>query len=53
VAGSWIRFYNVELHNVYASKNIIRAKKSRRMRWAGHVTGMEEIRNAFKIWWNT
>jgi hypothetical protein len=23
--------------------------KSRRMRWAGHVAGMEEMRNAHKI----
>jgi hypothetical protein len=32
-----------------ASPNIIRAIKSRRMRWYGHVTSMEETRNAFKI----
>jgi hypothetical protein len=27
--------------------NIIRVIKSRRLRWEGHVTRMEEIRNAY------
>jgi hypothetical protein len=31
------RLHNEELHNLYASPNIIRAIKSRRIRWAGHV----------------
>ena len=29
--------------------NIVRAIKSRRLKWAGHVAKMEEGRNAFKI----
>ena len=29
--------------------NIVRAIKSRRLRWAGHVARMEEGRSAFKI----
>jgi hypothetical protein len=32
VAGSWRRLHNEELRNVYASPDIIRAIKSRRMR---------------------
>jgi hypothetical protein len=32
-----------ELHNLYASLNIIWGIKSR---WAGHVASMEEMRNA-------
>jgi hypothetical protein len=28
--------YNEELHNLYASPNIIRLITSRRMRWTGH-----------------
>jgi hypothetical protein len=32
---------NEELNNLYSSPNIIRVTKSKRMRWARHVTGME------------
>ena len=31
------------------SPNIVRAIKSRRLRWAGYVARMEESRDAFKI----
>ena len=31
------------------SPNIVRVIKSRRLRWAGHLTTMEEFRSAFKI----
>jgi len=41
VAGSWRRLHNEELHDLYASENIIRMKKSR-MRWVGHVARMGE-----------
>ena len=34
---------------MYRSTNIVRAIKSRRLRWAGHVARMEEGRSAFKI----
>jgi hypothetical protein len=34
---------------LYSSQNIIRTIKSRRMRWAGHVAGMGEKRNARRI----
>jgi hypothetical protein len=34
---------------LYASLNIIRVVKSRRIRWVGDVAFMGEIRNAYKI----
>jgi hypothetical protein len=49
VAGGWRRLHNEEFHNLYSSRNIIRVIKSRRMRWAGHVSRMRKTRNAYKI----
>jgi hypothetical protein len=34
---------------LYRSLNIVRGIKSRRLRWAGHVSRMEEGRSVFKI----
>jgi hypothetical protein len=48
VAGGWRRLHIEELHNLYAS-SIIRVINSRGMRWAGRVTGMEEMRNSYKM----
>ena len=47
--GGWRRLHNEELHSLYRSPNIVRVIKSRRLRWAGHVTRIEEGGNAFKI----
>jgi hypothetical protein len=47
--GSWIKFYNDELHSLYSSPNIVRVIKSRSMRWAGHVTRMGEGRGVYKV----
>jgi hypothetical protein len=50
VAGYWRRRrHNEELNNLYAS-NIIRVIKSK-MRWAGHVACMGEMRNVYKKFW--
>jgi hypothetical protein len=45
VEGGWRRLHNEELHNLYASPNIISMMKPWRMRWAGHVARREEMRN--------
>jgi hypothetical protein len=49
VTGSWRKLHNEELHNLYSLPSIIRMINSRRMTWAGHVAGMGEKRNAYKI----
>jgi hypothetical protein len=41
--------HDEELHNLYSLSEIIRMIKLRRMRWAGHVACMEEMRNAYRI----
>jgi len=48
VAGGWRRVDNEHLHNLYASPNIIRVIKSRRMDM-GRLARMEEMRNAYNI----
>jgi hypothetical protein len=49
VTGGWRRLHNEELHNLYSSPIIIRIIKSRRMRWAGHVTRIGEKRNMCRL----
>jgi hypothetical protein len=49
VAGGWRRLHNEELHNLYASPDIVMVIKSRRVRWAGHVALTGKMRNAYNI----
>jgi hypothetical protein len=49
VTGGWRRLHYEDLHDLYISLNIIKVITSRRMRRAGHVTRMGEMRNAYRI----
>jgi hypothetical protein len=45
----WRKVHNDEFHGLYSSPNIVRAIKSRRMRWAGHVAHMGEGRSVYRV----
>jgi hypothetical protein len=49
VTGEWRKLHSKELHNLYSSPVIIRQIKSRRMRWAGHVSRVGEERKVYKV----
>ena len=44
----WRRLNNEELNDLYSSTNTVRVIKSRRMRWAGHVARMGEMRGVYR-----
>jgi hypothetical protein len=48
--GGWRRLHNVELQNLYASPNIFRVIRSRRLRWMRLVASMGEMRKPYKVW---
>jgi hypothetical protein len=41
--------HNDELHSLYYARSIVRAIKSRRMRWAGHVALMGKGRGVYRV----
>ena len=47
--GKCRRLRNEELRSLHCSHNIVRVIKSRRLRWARHVTRMQEDMSAFTI----
>jgi hypothetical protein len=49
VTGEWRKLHNEEL-NLYSSPTIVRAIKSRRIRWAGHVAHMGRG-ETYHIYW--
>jgi hypothetical protein len=49
VTGGWRKLHNEQLHGLYSSPSIVRVIKARRMRWAGHVARMREVRGAYII----
>jgi hypothetical protein len=49
VIGEWRKLHIEERNDLYSLPNIVRVVKSRRMRWAGHVTRMEEERGVHRV----
>jgi hypothetical protein len=49
VTGGWGKLHDEELYGLYSSPGIVRVMKARRMRWAGNVTRMVEVRGAYNI----
>jgi len=49
VTREWRKLHNEELNDLYSSPNIVRVIKSRKMRWAGHVTRMGERRGVYRV----
>jgi hypothetical protein len=47
VTGEWRKLHNEELNYLYSVTNIGRVVKSRRIRWAGHVARMGEVRGVY------
>jgi len=45
----WRKLHNEELRDLYSFPNIVRAVKSRRMRWTGHVVRMGEERGVNRV----
>ena len=49
ITGELRKLYNIELHTLHSSSNIIRNLKSRRLIWAGNIAPMDQFRNAYRI----
>jgi hypothetical protein len=49
VTGEWRKLHKDELHDLYSSPNIVQVKKSRRIRWEGHVARMGERRGVYRF----
>jgi hypothetical protein len=49
VTGGWRKLHNEELHGLYSLPSVVMVIKARRMRWAGHVAHLGEVRGAYNI----
>jgi hypothetical protein len=47
--GGWRRLHNDELHDLFASPNIIRVIESRKIKLAGLIARMAEMKNEYRI----
>jgi hypothetical protein len=45
----WRKLHNEELNDLYSSPNIVRVIKSRKMRWAGHVTRVGDRKGLYRV----
>jgi hypothetical protein len=50
VTGEWRKLHNEELHDLYSLSKIVRVIKSRRIRWAGHVTRIGRREACIGFW---
>ena len=50
VTGERKRLHTGELYDLYSSSNNIRAIKSRKRQWAGHVARMGDRKGAYRVW---
>jgi len=49
MTGEWRRLHNDELYGLYDSPNVVKIMKSRRLRWADHVSRMEKKGRLYSI----
>jgi len=49
VTKEWRKLHNEEFNDLFSSPNIVRVIKSRRMRWAGHVARIGNIRGLYRV----
>jgi hypothetical protein len=49
VAGGWRRLHDDKLHNMFTFPNIIRVSNMRRLRWAGYIAHVGEMRDVYRI----
>ena len=49
ITREWRKLHDEELNNLYFSPDLVRAIKSRRMRWVGHVAHMGERRGIYRV----
>jgi hypothetical protein len=49
VKRAWRKLHNEELNDLYSSPRLVPVIKSRRMRWAGHIARLGEMRGVYRV----